>query len=383
MSRCSQRSVDGGYDNVFVEGKIAENYECNFCYKVFRNPFLAVCCGENYCEVCIKKWREEKTACPHCREDGFQVVINRGKVREVKALGIYCTNSRQQREANRDQHEEIGDEIDGLEGREDGDGCDWVGELGDLEDHLNANPTPQTQVKGCLFVELECKFCQQKMVRSCLREHQDNICLLRDYTCPYCNYSDTYTNVTEQHWEACPLVPIHCSYCESEIERSDLEHHINTNCPLAPVTCIFEPIGCNEKFKRKYTAKHMRGYQMVHGKLVKDTVNYIDAAENLFLEIERQKLNIISQIKTLESTLAEKACVVNKQDKHINNLSDENASIRQRNNSLSDGNASLRQSNEKLVSEKQNLWSAIAIILTGCILLILLVAMLLSNESRN
>ena len=52
--------------------------------------------------------------------------------------------------------------------------------------------------------------------------------------------------------------------------------------------------------------------------------------------------------------------MVNKQDKHINNLSDENASLRQRNNSLSDGNASLRQSNEKLESEKQNLWSAIA-----------------------
>ena len=98
---------------------------------------------------------------------------------------------------------------------------------------------------------------------------------------------------------------------------------------------------------------------MVHEKLVKDTVNHIDAAEtNLFLEIERQQQNI-SQIKTLESTLAEKACVVNKQDKHINNLSDENASLRQRNNSLSDGNASLRQNNEKLESEKQNLWSAI------------------------
>ena len=395
MPRCSQPSIDGGYDYVFVEVKIAENYECNFCYKVFRNPFLAVCCGQHYCEVCIKKWREEKTACPHCREDGFQVVINRGKVREVKALRVYCTNSRQQREANRDQHEEreeIGDEIDGLEGREDGDGCDWVGELGDLEDHLNANPTPLTQMKGCLFVELECKFCQHKVVRSCLREHQDNVCLLRDYTCPYCNYSDTYTNVTEQHWEACPLFPIPCSYCDSEIERSGLEYHINTDCPLAPVTCIFEPIGCNEKFKRKYTSKHMRKYQKVHSELIKDTVCIIDAAKrkiaSLFSERERQQQKFISEreaerhkfkseMKTLESRLvAEKEKVsrelkariaimeseVDKWNRYINKLSDENASLEHRNNGLSDENASLEQRNEKLESEKQNVLSEITIL---------------------
>ena len=380
MPRCSQPSIDGGYDYVFVEVKIAENYECNFCYKVFRNPFLAVCCGQHYCEVCIKKWREEKTACPHCREDGFQVVINRGKVREVKALGIYCINSRQQREANRDQHEEreeIGDEIDGLEGREDEDGCDWVGELGDLEDHLNANPTPLTQLKGCLFVELECKFCQHKIVRSCLREHQDNVCLLRDYICPYCNYSDTYTNVTEQHWEACPLFPIPCSYCDSEIERSDLEHHINTDCPLAPVTCIFEPIGCNEKFKRKYSSKHMREYQKVHSELIKDTVRITDAAKrkiaSLFSERERQQRKFISEreaerhkfkseMKTLESILvAEKrlSCKLNSRRAEMktamDSLSDENASLERTNDSLSYENASLEQTNDSLSDENASL----------------------------
>ena len=100
MPHCSQPSVDGGYDCVFIDRKFAEYYECTICSKVFRNPFLAVCCGKHYCKVCIKKWRKEKTACPHCGNDGFKVVINRGKVREVKALRVYCTNSRQQREAN-------------------------------------------------------------------------------------------------------------------------------------------------------------------------------------------------------------------------------------------------------------------------------------------
>ena len=381
MPHCSQPSVDGGYDCVFIDRKFAENYECTICSKVFRNPFLAVCCGKHYCKVCIKKWREEKTACPHCRKDGFKVVINRGKVREVKALRVYCTNSRQQREAN-GYRREWGDRREGSEGGNGVEGCDWFGKLGCLEHHLNASPTSRTQVKGCLFVEVACKFCHKKIVRCYLRRHQDN-CQLRDYTCPYCGYSDTYQFIEEQHLKTCQMLPIPCDSCGLEIEKCNLEYHIDTVCPLIYVKCVLAPIGCNGEFKRKNMFKHMRKHQMVHGKLVKDTVNHIHAAvTNLFLEIERQKQNI-SQIKTLESTLAEKACVVNKQDKHINNLSDENASLRQRNNSLSDGNASLRQSNEKLVSEKQNLWSAIAIILTGCILLILLVAMLLSNESRN
>ena len=402
MPHCSQPSVDGGYDCVFIDRKFAEYYECTICSKVFRNPFLAVCCGENFCEVCIKKWREEKTACPHCREDGFKVVRNREKVREVKALRVYCTKSRQQCEGNRYR-----------------DGCDWRGKLGRLERHLNANPTPpRTQMKGCLFVEVECKFCHEQIMRCYLRHHQDN-CQLRDYTCPYCGYSDTYKFIEEQHLETCQMLPVPCDSCGLEIEKCNLEYHINTDCPLIYVKCVLAPIGCNGEFKREDMSEHMREHQMVHEKLVKDTENHIDAAEtNLFSEIERQQQNI-SQIKTLESTLAEKACVVNKQDKHINSLSDENASLRQRNNSLSDEkaslertndslsdknaslehrndslsasfehrnnsllyeNASLRQRSEKLESVKQNLW-----ILTGCIciLLILLVAMLVSNKFRN
>ena len=72
---CSQPSVEDvdGYDYVSVD---AEDYQCNSCSKVLiRNAFRAKCCGKHYCERCIKKFRDEKTACPHCREDGFQVAL--------------------------------------------------------------------------------------------------------------------------------------------------------------------------------------------------------------------------------------------------------------------------------------------------------------------
>ena len=378
MPHCSQPSVDGGYDCVFIDRKFAEYYECTICSKVFRNPFQAVCCGENFCEVCINKWREEKTACPHCREDGFQVVINKDKVREVKVLRVYCTNSRQQQEAN----------SAGREGREGGDragGCDWVGELGDLERHLNANPTPpRTQMKGCLFVKVECKFCHEQIMRCYLRHHQDN-CQLRDYTCPYCGYSDTYKFIEEQHLETCQMLPVPCDSCGLEIEKCNLEYHINTDCPLIYVKCVLAPIGCNGEFKREDMSEHMREHQMVHETLVKDTVDHIDAAEtNLFSEIERQQKFISereaerrkfkSEMKTLESRLVvekEKvslelktimASEVDKQNRYIKKLWDENASLERTNDSLSDENASLEQRNEKLESEKQNVLSEITIL---------------------
>ena len=109
----------GGYNHEFV-GEVADRYNCQICTKVIREPHLAVCCGQHFCESCLSK-----ESCPHCRAEGeaFHHVINKGLRSEINKLKIKCSNH--------------------------GEGCKWTGELGELKTHLESE-------KGCGFVVVEC-----------------------------------------------------------------------------------------------------------------------------------------------------------------------------------------------------------------------------------
>ena len=62
-------------------------------------------------------------ACPVCRGKGFVTYPQKEADREIRALYIYCTNK--------------------------GRGCEWQGELNDINNHLgNSN--------GCKFEEVKC-----------------------------------------------------------------------------------------------------------------------------------------------------------------------------------------------------------------------------------
>ena len=117
--------TDGGYDYEFVD-EVPAKYICSICTKVLREARLAECCGQHFCDSCLAKWlkrRAENRTCPHCRAVDFQSVLNKEKIREIKEFKIYCIHR--------------------------GKGCDWVGQLGTLEDHLQSD-------SGCGFVGVTC-----------------------------------------------------------------------------------------------------------------------------------------------------------------------------------------------------------------------------------
>ena len=66
-------SESGGYDHDFVD-TIAPKYLCNICMKVLRDPRLTECCGQHYCDFCLKKWLVSNKTCPHCRKKDFQSI---------------------------------------------------------------------------------------------------------------------------------------------------------------------------------------------------------------------------------------------------------------------------------------------------------------------
>ena len=42
----------GGHNHEFI-GEVADRFNCQICTKAIREPHLAVCCGQHFCESCL------------------------------------------------------------------------------------------------------------------------------------------------------------------------------------------------------------------------------------------------------------------------------------------------------------------------------------------
>ena len=233
------RIPSGGYDHDFVD-TIAPKYHCNICMKALRDPRLTECCGQHYCDSCLRKWLERSMSCPHCRTEGFSSILNKAMIREINEFKLRCTNKTK--------------------------GCKWVGELGSLKHHLESD-------NGCDYVIVTCSntaynvmpmrrstltTCGEGMERRHLTYHQENECLYRQCRCQYCGYIDTYDAIAgrgeirnrdsmimygRNHYEQCYEYPLKCpNECGAEnIKRKDMKTH-RENCPLELLDCPFKYI---------------------------------------------------------------------------------------------------------------------------------------------
>ena len=275
LSRYSERQEQGGHDSKFV-CEVSDRFICQICAKVLREPHLAVCCGQHFCESCLNRWfkQHRKQSCPHCRAEGkaFSHVINKGLRSEINQLKVKCSN-----------HDK---------------GCKWTGELGALNTHLKSD-------KGCGFVEVNCPnqccgelhsdftYPVQSIQRKDLDRHLKTECDLRQYQCEYCGYKDTYHNITGKghpsaheanisvfispdllhydppHYDECPEFPLTCpNKCGAmSIKRKNMHSH-HSWCPQEPVQCPFAEAGCKEDLHRCQLEDHMTSSVQQHLLLV-------------------------------------------------------------------------------------------------------------------
>ena len=221
----------GGYDYEFVDDPIPQKYVCTICLKVMRQPRLTECCGQHYCDSCLTHWldgQREKRTCPQCRQEEFQSMLNKEKMREINDLKIYCIHREE--------------------------GCDQVGALNDLERHLNLE-------NGCGYVEVSCPYETEvgkrcgKIKRKNLPHHMEKKCDYRPYTCGHCGHNDTYCAITSGHYNRCPEFPLECpNKCgETAIKRRAIDNHCKC-CPLQVLECPYE--GCASKLQRKDMLAH-------------------------------------------------------------------------------------------------------------------------------
>ena len=138
-------------------------------------------------------------------------------------------------------------------------GCEWTGELGELETHL----------QSCDYTLLPCtNKCKDKnqaveVLRKDFQDHIANECPRRQYQCPHCKETGEYQEIITLHLQTCLLVTIKCQNpgCTAEIFHYELSIHQST-CDYEPMSCKYAEVGCEERPLRKDLKKHEEDAQL-------------------------------------------------------------------------------------------------------------------------
>ena len=218
--------------------------ECPVCLLTIREPHQVTCCGYSFCHSCIQRIKDKNKPCPTCKREGLSDFPDMRLKRALYTLKVHCSHQK--------------------------DGCEWTGELGQLDAHLNEDPEPEKQLNGCQFVEINCLYeCGDRLQRCYMHKHQTELCTKRPFSCEHChNYESNYDDVIHNHWPVCGSFPLHCpNQCESIIPRRSIVNHVN-ECPLTTINCDFHHVGCTVKFPRKDMPEHLRENLITHMSLL-------------------------------------------------------------------------------------------------------------------
>ena len=120
-----------GFECEFVEKPPkAVQSECPICLLVLREPFQATCCGNSFCKKCADRAKSRNQVCPTCNDRNFNLFHNLGLQRSLYDFGVHCTHKSR--------------------------GCEWTGELRELDNHLNSDPPPDKALQGCPYMVISC-----------------------------------------------------------------------------------------------------------------------------------------------------------------------------------------------------------------------------------
>ena len=141
-----------GFDCEFVEPppKVIQT-NCPICLLVLREPYQATCCGKSFCWKCYEKAEENESSCPTCnkQDDDFFCFHNKGLQLPLYDLKVYCKNKSK--------------------------GCEWTGELRELDNHLNSDPPADKALEGCPYEVVQCPLsyagCKETLLRQELDDH--------------------------------------------------------------------------------------------------------------------------------------------------------------------------------------------------------------------
>ena len=282
---------EGGFECEFVE-RPPEHFlqsECPICLLIIRDPYQVTCCGYSFCHSCIQRIKTGNKPCPTCNEKGFSDFPNKGLKCSLYAIQVRCSHQR--------------------------DGCEWTGELGQQDDHLNTDPSKEKHLDGCRFAEIDCLYCDKKMQRQYIQTHQIEHCSKRPFTCTHCHdYESTYDNVIHKHWPVCGSYLVRCQNgCGSFPQRQNLNNHVAKECPLTTINCDFFHVGCEVKLPRNDMSKHLQENLVIHTfllatKVAMQQIEITDLkAQNTKQKVENEQLQ--QELIALSSTVSRSSII--------------------------------------------------------------------------
>ena len=264
-----------GFDCEFLEPPPEHllQSECPVCLQIIREPHQVTCCGNSFCYSCIQRVKDDNKPCPTCNKEGLSDFPDKRLKRSLYALKVRCSHQK--------------------------DGCEWTGELGQLDEHLNTAPLPEKRLHGCPFVEINCVYnCEDKLQRRHIQNHQTDRCRKRPFGCEHCHdYKSTYDDAINNHWPVCGSFPIPCpNQCGSTIQRQNIDSHVADECPLTTINCDFHHVGCAVKLPRQDMPEHQRENLLTHISLLATSHAKQQAQINTqYEEIRALRMQMVSQ----------------------------------------------------------------------------------------
>ena len=169
---------------------------CPVSLELLTEPYLTSCCGHHISQQAANRLIRERKPCPMCKEENLTGQVDKYFKRKViNTLKVRCPHKKN--------------------------GCEWVGELGDHNNHSTSCPK-------------------------------------RPWKCQYCDLKTTFDVGLNEHTPNCTQYPLPCpNQCEiGTVLRCDAEKHLLV-CPLQLVGCEFASYGCEVKIPRRDLTRHM------------------------------------------------------------------------------------------------------------------------------
>ena len=276
-----------GFDCEFLEPppKRYVQSECPVCLQIIREPHQVTCCGKKFCKACIEHIKAIQKPCPTCNEEDFSNFPDKGLKQSLYSLKVCCSHQK--------------------------DGCEWTGDLRQLDEHLNTDPRLEKQLDGCKFFEIDCIYkCGKHQQRRYIQVHRIKDCPKRQFGCEHCHYyKSTYDDVTNNHWPVCGSFPVPCpNQCGSTIQRQNIDSHVADECPLATINCDFHHVGCAVKLPRQDMPEHLRENLLTHISLLATSHA---KQQHKITSLETENRTLKTELKPLQQLLKTAPFIVN------------------------------------------------------------------------
>ena len=175
-------------------------------------------------------------------------------------------------------------------------GCNWVGNLGDCEKHLEV----------CGYVHETCKLgCGVVLSRDELRIHLKEICVQRIVVCEYCRENHKFCDLLTHH-SMCNKISVPCELgCDKLVIRKNMTKHMDIECGKKEIDCPFVQYGCKVGvIKRKKINQHLEDKKYEHMAMKVNCLEETVVKQKQTITILSEKIDTLAQLSEKVDTLA-------------------------------------------------------------------------------